>query len=127
MGRKDPASPTLLVTRKLHTARRRVRSNLVLRVPESRKRYVPRNIATCARSMGACTRRTILTIAVVSRKTERKKSDFRAAKKGGKNPIPTKQSFAQLSDKLDKLEKVLKKRDTKKRKRRRSESDSDSE
>ena len=55
------------------------------------------------------------------------KSDFRAAKKGGKNPIPTKQSFAQLSDKLDKLEKVLKKRDTKKRKRRRSDSDSDSE
>jgi len=55
------------------------------------------------------------------------KSDFRATKKGGKNPNPAKQSFAQLSDKLDKLEKVLKKRDTKKRKRRRSDSDSDSE
>jgi len=55
------------------------------------------------------------------------KSDFRAAKKGRKNPNPAKQSFAQLSDKLDKLEKVLKKRDTKKRKRRRSYSDSDSE
>jgi hypothetical protein len=38
-----------------------------------------------------------------------------------------KQSFAQLSEKLDKLEKVLKKGVTKKRKRRRSESDSDSE
>jgi hypothetical protein len=37
------------------------------------------------------------------------KSDFRAAKKGGKKPSPTKQSFAQLSKKLDKLEKVLKK------------------
>jgi hypothetical protein len=56
-----------------------------------------------------------------------KKSDFRAAKKGGKKPSPTKQSFAQLSKKLDKLEKVLKKRDTKKRKRRSSNSDSDSE
>ena len=55
------------------------------------------------------------------------KSDFRAAKKGGKKPNPTKQSFAQLSEKLDKLEKVLKKKDTKKRKRRRSDSDSDSE
>jgi len=54
------------------------------------------------------------------------KSDFRAAKKGGKNPNPAKQSFTQLSDKLDKLEKVLKK-DTKKRKRCRSDSDSDSE
>ncbi len=55
------------------------------------------------------------------------KSDFRAAKKGGKKPNPTKQSFAQLSEILDKLEKVLKKKDTMKRKRRRSDSDSDSE
>jgi len=55
------------------------------------------------------------------------KTDFRAAKKGEKKPNPTKQSFALLSEKLDKLEKVLKKRDTKKRKRRRSDSDSYSE
>jgi len=55
------------------------------------------------------------------------KSDFRAAKKGGKNPNPTKQSFAQLSNKLDKLKKVLKKQETKKRKCRLSDSDSDSE
>jgi hypothetical protein len=55
------------------------------------------------------------------------KSEFRTAKKGGKSPIPTKQSFAQLSEKLDKLEKVLKKGVTKKWKRCRSESDSDSE
>jgi hypothetical protein len=55
------------------------------------------------------------------------KADFRAAKKGGKKPNPTKQSFAQLSEKLDKLEKVLKKKDTKKRKRRSSDSDSGSE
>jgi hypothetical protein len=39
------------------------------------------------------------------------KSNFRAAKKGGKKPNPTKQSFAQLSKILDKLEKVIKKRD----------------
>jgi hypothetical protein len=32
------------------------------------------------------------------------KSNFRAAKKGGKKPNPTKQSFAQMSKKLDKLE-----------------------
>jgi hypothetical protein len=48
------------------------------------------------------------------------KSDFRAAKKGGRKPNPTKQSFA-------KLEKVIKKKDTKKRKRHSSDSDSDSE
>jgi hypothetical protein len=55
------------------------------------------------------------------------KSDFRAAKKGGKKPSPTKQPVTQLSKKLDKLEKVLKKRDTKKQKRRSSDSNSDSE
>jgi hypothetical protein len=60
-------------------------------------------------------------------KDRTEKSDFRTAKKGGKKPNPTKQSFAQLSEKLDKLEKVIKKKDTKKRKRRRSDSNSDSE
>jgi hypothetical protein len=55
------------------------------------------------------------------------KSDFRATKKGGKKPSPTKQSFAQLSKKIDKLKKVLKKRDTKKRNHRSSDSDSNSE
>jgi hypothetical protein len=37
------------------------------------------------------------------------KADFCAAKKAGKKPNPAKQSFAQLSKKLDKLEKTLKK------------------
>jgi hypothetical protein len=82
---------------------------------------------TCARSIGARARRTILAIVVVLRKTERKNPNVCAAKKGGKKPNPTKQSFAQLSEKLDKLEKVLKKKDTKKQKRHRSNSDSDSE
>ncbi len=60
-------------------------------------------------------------------KDRMEKSDFRAAKKGGKNLNPVKQSFAQLSKKLDKLEKVIKKKDTKKRKHCISNSDSDSE
>ena len=55
------------------------------------------------------------------------KSDFRAAKKGGKKPNTTKQSFTQLSKKLDKLKKVLKKKDTKQRECYSSDSDSDSE
>ncbi len=49
------------------------------------------------------------------KKDETEKFNFRAAKKGGKKPNPIKQSFAQLSKKLNKLEKVIKKRDTKKR------------
>jgi hypothetical protein len=50
-----------------------------------------------------------------------------AAKKAGKKPNPAKQSFAQLSKKLDKLEKSLKKVSLKSKKRRRDKSDSDSE
>jgi hypothetical protein len=127
-ARKDPRNLTLLATRKLCTAKRRVQSDLVLKLqPESQRKLVPRNTVTFARSMGVDTRRTILVIAVSLRKTEQKKSDFCTAKKGGKKPNPTNQSFAQLSKKLDKLEKVIEKKDTKKRKRRSSDSDSDSE
>jgi len=88
VGRKDPASPTLLATRKLCTVRRRAHSDLVLRVPESQKRYVPRNIVTCARNMGAHTQRTILAIAVVSRKTERRNLISALLRKAERIPIP---------------------------------------
>ncbi len=37
------------------------------------------------------------------------KSSFRAAKKGGKRSYPANQNFAQLTKKIEKLEKVLKK------------------
>jgi hypothetical protein len=55
------------------------------------------------------------------------KADFRATKKAGKKPNPAKQLFTQLSKKLDKLEKTLKKASHKSKKRRRDDSDSDSE
>jgi hypothetical protein len=54
------------------------------------------------------------------------KADFRAAKKAGKKPNPAKQSFAQLSKKLDRLEKTIKKASHKSKKHRRDDSDSDS-
>jgi hypothetical protein len=54
------------------------------------------------------------------------KTDFRAAKKAGKKPNPAKQSFAQLSKKLDKMEKTLKKASHKSKKHRRDDSNSDS-
>jgi hypothetical protein len=54
------------------------------------------------------------------------KADFRTAKKAGKKPNPAEQSFAQLSKKLDKLEKTLKKASHKSKKCRRDNSDSDS-
>ncbi len=86
---KDPTNPTLLATRKLCTVRRRVRSGLVLTiVPESQRRYLPRNTATCARSMGARRRRTILAIAVVLRKMERKNPISALLRQAERNPIP---------------------------------------
>ncbi len=54
------------------------------------------------------------------------KADFGAAKKAGKKPNPAKQLFAQLSKKLDKLDKTLKKAFHKSKKRHRDNSNSDS-
>ncbi len=55
------------------------------------------------------------------------KSSFHAAKKGGKKNYPVNQNFAQLIEKIKKLEKALKKFGTKGKKRRYEDSDSDSE
>jgi hypothetical protein len=60
-------------------------------------------------------------------KDEMVKDDFCAAIKAGKKPNPAKQLFAQLSKKLDKLEKTLKKASHKSKKRHRDDSDSNSE
>jgi hypothetical protein len=55
------------------------------------------------------------------------KADLCTAKKAGKKPNPAKQSFTQLSKKLDKLEKSLKKASLKSKKYHRVNSNSDSE
>ncbi len=60
-------------------------------------------------------------------KNRNKKSDFRATKKGAKKPNPTKQYFSQLCEKMDKIEKVIKKQDTKRKKQCCSNTDSNSE
>ena len=54
------------------------------------------------------------------------KANFHAAKKAGNKPNPAEQLFAQLSKKLDKLEKTLKKAFHKSKKRSRDDSNSDS-
>ncbi len=54
------------------------------------------------------------------------KANFHAAKKAGKKPNPAKQSFAQLSKKLDRLEKTLKKASHKSKKHHRDDSNSNS-
>jgi hypothetical protein len=55
------------------------------------------------------------------------KSSFRTTKKGGKKNYPINQNFAQLTKKIDKLEKALKKSGKKGKKRRYKDSDSNSE
>jgi hypothetical protein len=60
------------------------------------------------------------------KKDRRVKANFCTPKKAVKKPNPVKQSFVQLSKKLDKLEKTLKKASLKSKKRRRGDSNSDS-
>jgi hypothetical protein len=60
-------------------------------------------------------------------KDRMEKSEFRAAKKGGKKPKPANQNFAQLSKKLDKLKKALKKSSKKAKKHPYKDSNSNSE
>ncbi len=60
-------------------------------------------------------------------KDRTEKSSFRVAKKGGKKNYPVNQNFAQLTKKIDKLEKALKKSGRKCKKRRYEDSNSNSE
>ncbi len=59
-------------------------------------------------------------------KDGKEKSSFCIAKKGGYNWNPVNQNFAQLTDKIEKLEKALKKSGKKGKKRCYEDSDSDS-
>jgi hypothetical protein len=59
-------------------------------------------------------------------KDRKENSDFHATKKDGKKANPVNQNFAQLSKKLDKLEKVLKKSSKKARKHQYEDSNSNS-
>ncbi len=60
-------------------------------------------------------------------KDEKEKFDFRDIKKGGKKVNPINQNFAQLTKKIKKLEKVLKKSDKKGQTCHYEDSDSNSE
>ncbi len=60
-------------------------------------------------------------------KDGREKSSFRAAKKDEQKNYPVNQNFAQLTEKIDKLEKALKKSRKKGKKRRYEDSNSDFE
>ncbi len=61
------------------------------------------------------------------KKDGKEKSDFCVAKKGRQKCNPVNHNFAQLTKKIEKLEKALKKSGQKGRKRRYEDSNSDSE
>ncbi len=59
-------------------------------------------------------------------KDGKEKSNFRVTKKGGQKGNPINQNFAQLTNKIEKLEKVLKKSGKKGQKHHYKDSDSNS-
>ncbi len=111
--RKDP---TLLLWRKLRPARKRVASNLVvtlwLEVPK--KACTEKQCYICKKHGGPHTTHNNRGCRWFE-KDETEKNGFCTAKKGGKKPNSTKQSFAQLSKKMGELEKAIKKQTPRRR------------
>ncbi len=98
---------------------------LILR-PAFPRKSVSQKIATYARNMGAHMTHST----GECRKYEKDgtlKASFRATKKGGKKSYPSNQNFAQLTKKIEKLEKALKKSGKRGKKHRYEDSNSDSE
>jgi hypothetical protein len=79
---------------------------------DSQRKFALRSIATTARHGSAY---TMLTQKIVKSMRERwiGKTNFHATKKGRMRPNPAKNSFTQLSKKLEKLEKKIKKQGAK--------------
>jgi hypothetical protein len=111
---------------------RRARQEPSSPVLELRSRFprksVLRSLANYVKSMGAHIPCTLSRSVTSTRKREdgTVKANFHIAKKAGKKINPAKQSFAQLSKKLDKLEKSLKKASLKSKKHHRDDSNSNS-
>ena len=99
---------------------------LILRSAFPRKSDL-QSIATYARSMVAPTQTHNTGECHRYEKDESAKTSFCTAKKGGKRSYPANQNFAQLTKKIEKLEKVLKKSGKKSKKRRYKDCNSDSE
>ncbi len=77
-----------------------------VRVPK--KVQFEKNCNQCKKHGGAHTTHTTRECCMYE-KDGTEKSSFRAAKKGGRENYPVNQNFAQLTEKIEKLEKALKK------------------
>ncbi len=85
-----------------------------------------KNCNLCKKHGGACTTHNTHDCRRFD-KDGKEKVDFRSAKKGGKKANPVNQDYAQLTEKIQKLEKALKKSGKKDQKRHYKDSNSDSE
>jgi hypothetical protein len=94
--------------------------------PESPRKLAPRSIATSARNMGVHIPRTTQRVVVGTRKTEWKKPIPHRQERQKESNL-ARQSFEQLSKKLDKLEKGIKNQSSKGKKHCHSASDSNLE
>jgi hypothetical protein len=94
--------------------------------PESPRKFTSRSIATSARGTEGCILRTTQKIVVSMRKMDWK-SQFPRHQERRKEPNPTRNSFTQMSKKLEKLEKSIKKQGAKLKKHHRDNSNSKSE
>jgi hypothetical protein len=95
-----------------------------MRVPK--KVCFEKHCDLCKKHGGACTTHTTRECHRFD-KDGKEKSDFRAAKKGGKKGNPLNRNFAQLTKKIEKLEKALNKSSKKGKKCHYEDSDSGSE
>jgi hypothetical protein len=92
-----------------------------------RRFALPRSIATCARSRGARLPHTTHVSVVGLRKTERRSPISAQIRKAVRKNYPVKNYFAQLTEKIKKLEKGLKMSGKKGTKHHYKDSNSDSE
>jgi hypothetical protein len=120
---KAPATSGEKASQKNEARAKRPNTGATLRVPK--KVYFKKSCELCKKHGGAHTTHATMDCCKYE-KDGTLKANFRTAKKAGKKPNPAKQLFAQLSKKLDKLEKTIKKASHNSKKRRRDDSNSDS-
>ncbi len=112
--------------KKVSNRARKATSDLVLNLQlESQRKLAPRSIGTYTRSVGTRLLCTIRETIVRMRKTKRRNPISMPPRKAER--YPTRIFCVQLSKKLDKLEKALKKSSLKSKKRHYKDSDSNSE
>ncbi len=99
-------------------------TNSTVRVPK--KVHFKKHCDLCKKHRGAYTTHNTHDCCRFE-KDGKERSDFRAAKKGGKKGNPINHNFTQLTEKIEKLEKALKKSGKKGKKCHYKDSDSNSE